>query len=121
MSKDYFLKRAGAWMDLLYVPKIICLCGSAKFYKLFEEYNYKFTLEGYIVLSIGYNTKSDKGLEITEEQKKMLDELHKRKIDLADEVFIINKDGYIGESTRSEIEYANKKEKNINYMEDIFF
>lgn len=98
-------------------PKIICLCGSTRFYHLFDEMNYKFTLEGKIVLNIGCNTKSDKGLMITEKQKEMLDELHKRKIELSDEVFIINKDGYIGESTRSEIDYAKSLNIPIIYLE----
>jgi hypothetical protein len=47
----------------------------------------------------------------------MLDDMHKRKIDMADEIFVINKDGYIGDSTRSEIEYAAKHNKIINYLE----
>lgn len=52
--------------------------------------------------------------------KDLLDELHFRKIDICDEVFIINKDGYIGESTRNEIEYAEKLGKPINYLEEIY-
>ena len=49
--------------------------------------------------------------------KKMLDDMHKRKIDMADEIFVINKNGYIGSSTKSEIEYALKTNKKVNYME----
>lgn len=49
----------------------------------------------------------------------MLDDIHKRKIDIADEIFVINKDGYIGQSTKSEIEYAKKTGKKINYLEQI--
>lgn len=49
----------------------------------------------------------------------MLDDMHKRKIDMADEIFVINVNGYIGDSTKSEIEYAKAKEKNIKYLEDI--
>ena len=51
--------------------------------------------------------------------KEMLDDIHKRKIDMADEIFVINVDGYIGESTRSEIEYAKQNGKVINYLENI--
>jgi len=53
----------------------------------------------------------------TENIKKMLDDMHKRKIDMADEIFVINKNGYIGSSTKSEIEYALKTNKKVNYME----
>ena len=50
--------------------------------------------------------------------KEMLDDMHKRKIDMADEIFVINVGGYIGDSTRSEIEYAKKQGKKISYLED---
>ena len=53
---------------------------------------------------------------ITDEQKIMLDDIHKRKIDMADEIFVINKGGYIGSSTRSEIEYAKSKGKVARYF-----
>lgn len=104
-------------------PKIICLCGSTKYKILFEEWNKNLTLQGNIVLSVGLfgKTKNDTGKEnnfsITDKQKIMLDELHKRKIDLSDEIFVINKNGYIGESTRSEIEYAKKHNKIVSYLE----
>lgn len=52
----------------------------------------------------------------SDEQKLMLDDMHKRKIDMADEIFVINVGGYIGESTKSEIEYAKKHGKNISYL-----
>ena len=51
--------------------------------------------------------------------KEMLDDMHKRKIDMADEIFVINVDGYIGESTKSEIEYAKLNGKVISYLENI--
>jgi len=51
------------------------------------------------------------------EVKKNLDELHKRKIDISDEVLILNVGGYIGESTRSELEYAISKGKKIRWLE----
>lgn len=96
--------------------KIITLCGSTKFKKEFEEVNKKLTLEGNLVISVGLFEHS--GDIITEEQKVMLDDLHKRKIDLAEEIFVINVGGYIGSSTRSEIEYAIKTGKDVNYLED---
>jgi len=67
-------------------------------------------------LSIGCDTKSDEGLGISADQKAALDELHKRKIDLCDYVFVINVGGYIGDSTRSEIEYAQERWKPIVYL-----
>ena len=50
--------------------------------------------------------------------KEMLDDMHKRKIDMADEIFVINVGGYIGDSTRSEIEYAKAHGKKVKYLED---
>lgn len=98
------------------IPEIVCLCGSTRFYKTFDEQNFRLTLAGKIVLSIGCNTKSDEGLSLTEEDKTRLDELHKRKIDLCDSVFVLNVDGYIGSSTRSEIEYALLHGKPVAYL-----
>jgi hypothetical protein len=97
-------------------PETVCLCGSTRFFKTFDEQNFKLTLEGKIVLSIGCNTKSDDGLKLTAEDKVMLDELHKRKIDLCDKVLVLNVDGYIGDSTRSEIAYALKIGKPVTYL-----
>ncbi len=51
--------------------------------------------------------------------KEMLDDMHKRKIDMADSIYVINVGGYIGESTRSEIEYARKTGKGVEYMEPV--
>lgn len=105
--------------DLLPIkPKIVCLCGSTRFMKQFHEQNERLTLEGKIVLTVGVNVFSDKTIAISD-KKKELDELHKRKIDLADEVFIINVGGYIGESTKSEINYAYQNQKPITYLEPV--
>ena len=108
-----------------YRPKIICLCGSTRFYETFQEANYNETMAGRIVLSVGFyphsKAKSGHGEGVGHDsmEKKALDELHKRKIDLADEVFVLNVGGYIGESTRSEIEYAKAHNKPIRYLEAI--
>lgn len=69
------------------------------------------------MLSIGSNTKSDESLNLPEGTKEMLDELHKRKIDIADDILVLNVGGYIGESTRSEIKYALDRGKPVNYLE----
>lgn len=89
---------------------IVCLCGSTKFKEEFEEVNKLLTLEGYVVLSVGCFMHHD-GHEITDIQKKQLDNLHLRKIDLADFVFFIDVDGYMGKSTIREFNYAQNQGK----------
>ena len=105
-------------------PSIVCLCGSTRFFDAFRAANLRRTLAGEIVLSIGCDTKSDADLGLLAADddaaavaKAALDELHKRKIDLADYVFVLNVGGYIGESTRSEIEYAEKIGRPVKYLE----
>ena len=104
-------------------PKVICLCGSTRFTEAFRAANLRETLEGNIVLSVGCDMKSDSALGLGAQCKETLDELHKRKIDMADEVLVLNVEGYIGESTRGEINYAKSKAKRIRYLvnvDDIF-
>ena len=78
----------------------------------------KLTLDGNIVLTPNFfnNIKKE---EIDLETKKMLDEMHKQKIDMSDEIYVINVGGYIGESTKNEIEYAKAKGKKIFYLKSI--
>ena len=77
-------------------------------------------MRGQIVLSVGWFGHADGDIYTpTEKEKEELDELHKRKIDLADYVYVINVNGYIGSSTRSEIEYAIENEKVVEYLEDV--
>jgi len=101
-------------------PKIVCLCGSTRFSKAFRAANLRETLAGRIVLTIGCDFKSDDALGLTLVDKARLDELHLRKIDLADEVLVLDVDGYIGESTAREIAYATAEGKLIRYLHDIF-
>lgn len=105
--------------------KVVTLCGSTRFKDTFMEVQKKLTLQGNIVISVGlFGHAGDQ--EVWENMdegtmtktKEMLDDMHKRKIDMADEIFVINKGGYIGESTRSEIEYARSQDKTIRYLED---
>ena len=79
----------------------------------------RLTLEGNIVISVGLFGHSGDDEVWTEGTKEMLDDMHKRKIDMADEIFVINVGGYIGASTRTEIEYAMATEKTIYYLEPI--
>lgn len=95
---------------------IVTLCGSTRFKKEFFEVQKTLTLKGYIVISVGLFGHSGDEEVWTPGTKEMLDEMHLRKIDLADEIFVINVDGYIGESTKREIEYARKTGKKINYL-----
>lgn len=102
-------------------PTIVCLCGSTRFSEAFHEANLKETLAGRIVLSIGCDFKSDLDLllagELTEADKHRLDELHLRKIDLADEILVLNVGDYVGQSTAREIIYANEHGKRIRWLE----
>ncbi len=98
-------------------PVIVCLCGSTRFSEAFREANLRETLAGKIVLSIGCEWHGDQALGLTEEDKKRLDELHLRKIDVADEVLILNVGGYIGQSTERERLYAMAHGKIVRYLE----
>jgi hypothetical protein len=97
-------------------PRIVCLCGSTRFMAEFYDANMRETLAGKIVLTVGMSSKGD--CKPTDEQKVALDELHKRKIDLADEVLILNVGGYIGDSTRGEVRHAVKSYKPIRWLEE---
>ena len=90
--------------------KVITLCGSIKYKDIFLKVQENLTLKGNIVFMPNFFTNIKKE-EIRLDTKKMLDEMHKQKIDMSDEIYVINLNGYIGESTKSEIEYANSKGK----------
>ena len=98
--------------------KTITLCGSIKFKDEFLKVQEELTLKGNIVLTPNF-FNSLKKEDIDEKTKEMLDEMHKQKIDMSDEIYVINVDGYIGESTKFEIEYAKSKGKKISYLENI--
>ncbi len=99
--------------------KIITLCGSTKFKDAFLAEQKRLTLEGNIVISVGLFGHSGDEEVWSESTKEMLDDMHKRKIDLADEIFVINVWGYIGSSTLSEIEYAINTGKSVKYLEPV--
>ena len=98
--------------------KVITLCGSTRFREDFLEQQKRLTLEGNIVISVGLFGHSGDQEVWTEGAKEMLDDMHKRKIDMADEIFVINVGGYIGSSTRSEIAYAIENGKPVRYLEE---
>ena len=97
--------------------KVITLCGSTRFKDAFMEAQKQLTLQGNIVISVGLFGHSGDTEVWTEGTKEMLDDMHERKIDMADEIYVINVGGYIGSSTRSEIEYAKEHGKVIRYLE----
>ncbi|HCT30203.1 MAG TPA: hypothetical protein DIW31_05610 [Bacteroidales bacterium] len=96
--------------------KVITLCGSTKFKDEFIEAQKRLTLEGNIVLSVGLFGHSGDTEVFTEGVKTMLDDMHFSKIDMADEIYVINVGGYIGSSTQREIEYATAKNKLVRYL-----
>ncbi|MFO3713985.1 hypothetical protein [Oribacterium sp. P9] len=106
--------------------KVITLCGSTRFKEQFMEAQKRLTLEGNIVISVGlFGHAGDQevwdGMDegTLSKTKEMLDDMHKRKIDMADEIYVINVGGYIGDSTRSEIQYAEEHGKNVRYYQDV--
>lgn len=116
LIRKYWLAEKGEEMKR---PKIVCLCGSTRFKAEFEYWNEKLTHEGVIVLTVGSFPHSNGTMGRLEVSgvKRVLDELHLRKIDLADEVMILNVNGYIGHSTRNELNYARKQGKEIRFLE----
>ena len=98
--------------------KVITLCGSTRFKNEFLEAQKRLTLEGNVVITVGLFGHSGDDVVWTEGVKDMLDRQHLAKIDLADEIFVINVGGYIGDSTRREIAYAEFKGKTIKYMDN---
>ena len=126
-------------------PTVVCLCGSTRFYEAFQRANYELTMQGKIVLSIGFvpgkfgsitealmtpaasitdgmrrqvgANEHGETVGCTPAQKVALDQLHLRKIDLADEVFVLNVGDYIGESTTREVAYARKCGKPVRWLE----
>jgi len=95
---------------------IITLCGSTKFKDKFLEAQKDLTLKGNIVISVGLFGHSGDNEVWEPGVKEMLDDMHLRKIDMADEIYIITVNNYIGESTKREIEYAKKQNKIINFL-----
>jgi len=109
---------AGIMAKLENTPEIVCLCGSTKFKRQYREENRRLSENGKIVLSVSFFPHAD-NIELKNEKKEMLDKLHKRKIDIADRIHVINVNGYIGESTSSEIEYAKKTDTEVTYFDNM--
>jgi len=106
--------------------QVVTLCGSTRFKDEFYAAQKKLTLEGNIVISVGlFGHSGDEevwdGMDegTLGKTKAMLDDMHKRKIDMADSIYVINVGGYIGESTKSEIEYAKAHGKKVECLEEV--
>jgi len=99
-------------------PPLVCLCGSTRFKAVFDDANARLTIEGYVVLTVGFFAGTSLGgRQPTFAEKLRLDDLHLRKIDLADEVLILNVGGYIGASTKRETWYAHRRGKKLRFLE----
>lgn len=103
-------------------PTVVCLCGSTRFYEAFRQAEYDEEQKGNIVLSIGFKPDIGPGehgqnVGITPERKTEVDELHNRKIDLSNEILILNVGGYLGDSTRRELDYARRHGKDVRWLE----
>lgn len=99
-------------------PPVVCLCGSTRFGAAFAAATLRETLAGRIVLSVGSTTHSDAQLGLSAQTKASLDELHLRKIEMADEVLILNVGGYVGASTARELDYARRLGKAVRFWEE---
>lgn len=99
-------------------PEIVCICGSARFAAEMREVNRELTFAGVIVVAPGEAGPGEAGERISDEQKAVLDELHLRKIDMADRVLVVNPGGYIGESTSREISYARATGKPVSFTDE---
>ncbi|MDR0449370.1 MAG: hypothetical protein LBG89_02840 [Rickettsiales bacterium] len=95
--------------------KVITICGSLKFQQEMIYWSEKLELDGNCVLSCIY--PSGKKEDLTPEQEEVLDRGHLKKIDLSDAIFVVNKGGYTGFSTKNEIEYAKAHGKEIMFLE----
>ena len=113
------IERLRKWERPKGFPEVVCLCGSTRFMDAFHATGWQLTLDGYIVLTVGVckHAEDHGGEALGQDVADRLDELHRRKIDLADWVMVLNVGGYIGDSTRGEIEYAKERGKMVVYLE----
>lgn len=97
--------------------KVIVLSGSIRFWDKIQEMHERLELENeFVIIGITPHVMSR---DFTPEEEDLLDELHREKIQLADALYVVNVDGYIGNSTRSEIEFAKQLGKEIIYLEPL--
>lgn len=97
-------------------PKIICLTGSKRFYRTYRRLEAEFTIQGNIVLTPGYYPRDEELIPEGEVDIGRLIALYNRKIDMCDELFVINEDGFIGDRTKAKIMYAHSLAKKIKFL-----
>lgn len=106
-------------------PKVYTLCGSSRFPDAFHLVNAHLSMQGHVVISLGLFGHADQpqgarfltsdGDESTKE-KVQLDQLHLRKIDVSDAIFVVNVGGYVGSSTKREVAYAQSTGKLVEWL-----
>lgn len=99
--------------------KVVTLCGSTRFKDEFLSAQKRLTLEGCIVISVGLFGHSGDDEVWRPGMKEFLDDMHRRKIDMADAIYVVNPGGYVGESTRGEIDYARRNGKEVLSLEPL--
>ena len=97
---------------------VVTLCGSTRFKQDYEDWNRRLTMMGYVVFSCGVFGHANGG-ELSEAQKRSLDDIHLRKIDLSDGIMVLDVDGYVGNSSQKEIEYARSRGKFVVMLSKI--
>lgn len=123
MGSDQAQEHAVAELDYGNMPTVVCLCGSTRFWRTFQQAGLSETMAGRIVLSIGAASGTDDEhfgnlpRDEYDRVKEMLDQLHLRKVEMCDEVLILNVDGYIGQSTARELAHARKLGKVVRFLE----
>jgi len=97
--------------------KVITICGSMRYSKEMMKISEELELKkGYAVIQCVYNVD---GLKHEGVDASILDKIHRKKIDISDAIYVVNIDGYIGNSTKKEIEYAINNDKEVMYHETI--
>ena len=99
--------------------KIITICGSMKFIKEMIEISEKVELQGNVVLMPIYNPSRPNKDSFTNKEILILDKMHRERIKLSDAILVVNVEGYIGSSTKSEIEFAKSLNKEILYYSEL--
>jgi hypothetical protein len=97
--------------------KIVAIVGSSRFKQFHQGHAQRLTLKGYVVLGYGFFHHVD-ARPITDDEKRMLDALTLTKVEMADEVLVVDVNGYVGESTKRAIEFATQLGKPVTYTRD---
>lgn len=98
-------------------PRIVCLCGSTRFWLEFQQALLDEALVGHIVLSPASNTGDDEDRSLSDTQLATLEELHLREVDLADEILVLNVDQYVDDTTGRAFLHAWAAGKGVRWLE----